>query len=450
MAHTLSESLALAGVVVGRVTKGESLTRAMAELRAEGPLRAAVQSLTYAALRDYGRGDALVRELVQRPPTPSLQGLLLAALTELQHGPQSTHAVVHQAVEAAARVAPRSAQAAKGLVNGVLRNWLRQRDELNTKILATEVGTYRYPQWWIDRVRSAWPSHWQTMLEAGNAEPPMTLRVNRRHASGADYLERCRAQGIDGAQLGEQALRLAKPCPVDRLPGFAEGHVSVQDWAAQQAAQLLDVRPQMKVLDACAAPGGKTAHIAELADCDLTAVDSDAVRLERVRDNLRRLGLSARIQCADAASQQADIGAGYERILLDAPCSASGVVRRHPDIKWLRRPSDIGDPGDVGDQGPFVRQQSALLAALWQRLAPGGRLLYATCSVFPEENTRRIEAFLASHADAAILPLTLPAAMPSAANADNIGAVVHQAPGCQIFPGPDTDGFYYALLEKKA
>jgi len=444
MAHTLSESLALAGVIVGRVTKGESLTRAMAEIRAEGPLRSAVQSLSYAALRDYGRADALVRELVQRPPTPSLQGLLLAALTELQHGPQQSHAVVHQAVEAAAHVAPRSAQAAKGLVNGVLRNWLRRRDELNAKILATETGAYRYPQWWIDRIRTAWPAHWQSILEAGNAEPPMTLRVNRRRASGADYLESCRDRGIDGTLLGEQALRLAKPCPVESLPGFAEGQVSVQDWAAQQAARLLDVRPGMKVLDACAAPGGKTAHIAELADCELTAVDSDATRLARVRDNLRRLGLTARVLCADAASQQADLGEGYERILLDAPCSASGVVRRHPDIKWLRRPSD------VGDLGTFARQQSALLAALWKRLAPGGRLLYATCSVFPDENARRVEAFVASHADAVILPLALPDAMPSAANADNMGAVVHEAPGRQVFPGPDTDGFYYALLEKKA
>jgi 16S rRNA (cytosine967-C5)-methyltransferase len=438
MQHTLADSLALAAVVIGRVLKGESLNRALTDLHAEGQLKSAAQAHAYAALRDYGHADAMLDQLLTRQPTPSLRGLLLAAVAELQSGGRQDHAVVDQAVQAAARVAPRSAQAAKGLVNAVLRNWLRRRGELEEKALATEPGRYRHPQWWIERVRAAWPMQWQAVLEAGNVQAPMTLRVNRRRLSGRDYAAQCAAQGIDAVLLGQQAVLLSKPLPVERLPGFAEGVVSVQDWAAQLAAPLLDVHPGMRVLDACAAPGGKTAHMAELADCELTALDVDGERLARVHDNLRRLGLRARVLQADALQAHAPardapgIGGGYERILLDAPCSASGVVRRHPDIKWLRRDTDVA---------ALARTQDALLAALWPRLAPGGRLLYATCSLFPDENAQRISAFAAAHPDALCLP-TLPIA-------DNI-AVVAGEPGCQILPGPDSDGFFYALLEKKA
>lgn len=439
MSHALSDSFAMAAVVVGRVLKGESLTRALGEVQATGTLRAAVQSLAFAALRDYGRADVILDRLVARAPSASLKGLLISAIVELERGPQEAHAVVHQAVEAAARVAPRSPRNAKGLVNGVLRNVLRQDDALRAAVLATDPGRYRYPQWWIDRVRAAWPRHWEALLEAGNVQPPMTLRVNRRQCNGADYLEQCAALRIHGTLLGEQAIRLDKPCPVERLPGFSDGRVSVQDWAAQQAALLLDVRPGMRVLDACAAPGGKTAHIAELADCDLTAVDNDAERLSRLHENLRRLGLSAKVVHADASSNDPEpIGMNYARILLDAPCSASGVVRRHPDIKWLRRESDLR---------ALQLAQAGMLNALWRRLAPGGKLLYATCSIFAEENARQIEAFLAGHIDAGLLPIS--------GIADNISAAREAASspsgdGFQILPGGDTDGFFYALLEKKS
>ena len=438
MSHALSDSFAMAAVVVGRVLKGESLTRALGEIQATGTLRAAVQSLAFAALRDYGRADVMLERLVARAPTASLKGLLICAIVELERGPQEAHAVVHQAVEAAARVAPRSPQSAKGLVNGVLRNVLRQGEALRADILATEPGRYRYPQWWIDRVRAAWPRHWEALLEAGNVQPPMTLRVNRRYGGGAEYLAQCAALRIDGTLLGEQAIRLDKPCPVERLPGFSDGLASVQDWAAQQAALLLDVHPGMRVLDACAAPGGKTAHIAELADCDLTAVDNDAERLSRVHENLRRLGLPAKVVQADASSHDPEpIGMNYARILLDAPCSASGVVRRHPDIKWLRRESDLRALHLV---------QAGMLNALWPRLAPGGKLLYATCSIFPEENVRQIDTFLAGHDDAVLLPIS--------PIADNIAAASESSSsssevGYQIFPGADTDGFFYALLEKQ-
>ncbi len=432
-AHALADAFALAGVVVGRVLEGDSLTRAMAEVRASGALRAAVQDLAFSALRDYGNADALLGLLMARPPTASLRGLLLAALVELQRGPQSDHAVVHQAVEAATRVAPRSGSAAKGLVNAVLRNYLRQRDTLQATIGANETARYRHPQWWIDRVRSAWPQHWESILAAGNEQAFMTLRVNRRRSDGAAYLARLQAQGMAGTLLGTQAIRLDRPVPVERLPGFKDGEVSVQDWGAQQAAPLLEVKPGMQVLDACAAPGGKTAHLAELVDCELTAIDIDTVRIERVRSNLQRLGLGERVRVMAADALQLDAAlreARFDRILADVPCSASGVVRRHPDIKWLRRASDL-------DRFSVIQQ--AMLEALWPLLRPGGRLLYATCSVFPQENTAQVAAFLARHADARHLPLS----------GLEEGAPQRVDDG-QLLPGANSDGFFYALLERRA
>jgi len=435
-AHTLAEAFALAGVVVGRVLEGDSLTRAMAEVRVSGALRAAVQDLAFSALRDYGNADAVLGLLVTRPPTASLRGLLLAAIVELQRGPQSDHAVVHQAVEATARVAPRGGTAAKGLVNAVLRNFLRQRDALQASINSgstAETARHRHPQWWIDRVRCAWPQQWEGILAAGNEQASMTLRVNRRRSDGAAYLARLQAEGMSGVLLGAQAIRLDRPVPVERLPGFREGEVSVQDWGAQQAAPLLDVKAGMRVLDACAAPGGKSAHLAELVDCELTAIDVDAVRLERVQGNLQRLGLPARVKAADVLKPEAWLQqCRFDRILADVPCSASGVVRRHPDIKWLRRASDID---------AFTVTQRAMLDALWLLLKPGGKFLYVTCSVFPQENAAQATAFLASHHDAKQLPI-------SGLDSDSLRMADDIPDGVQILPGPNSDGFFYALMEK--
>ena len=250
----------------------------------------------------------------------------------------------------------------------------------------------------------------------------MTLRSNVRRGSASDYLHRLQQAGLGARRLDNGALLLARPVPVERLPGFGEGAVSVQDAGAQLAATLLDVRDGMRVLDACAAPGGKTAHILELADVDMTALDADAVRLQRVGSNLERLGLSARMQAADAAAP--DVwwdGNPFERVLVDAPCSASGVVRRHPDIKWLRRPSDIGG---------FAAQQQRLLQALWKVVARGGKLLYVTCSIFSEEDHQTIGGFAARHPDARIL-----GGMPGR---DGL-----------LLPDDEHDGFYYALLQKE-
>jgi 16S rRNA (cytosine967-C5)-methyltransferase len=421
--HSLAQSFAAAGEVIGSVLSGSSLTRALGELKTRpgpGALVAAAQDLSYGALRAYGVVDALLDRLLEKPVSDAaLRGLLLAALSELMTRPEAAHAIVHQAVEAAARLGrPR----AKGLVNAVLRNYQRRAEALMFEVESADPGRYRHPQWWIDLLQSAYPETWPEILRAGNDHPPMTLRVNRRRSSVAAYLAKLRDAGIAARHIAGEAVRLEVPRRVELLPGFATGEVSVQDAGAQWAARLLDVGTGMRVLDACAAPGGKSGHILELADCELVAADIDSSRTDRIAQNLARLGLSAKVLVGDCREPERFLGRErFDRILLDAPCSASGVVRRHPDSKWLRRPEDIP---------AFARAQAAMLDALWRVLGPGGKLLYATCSVFCAENADQVAGFLGRHHDAvALTPADLPAG--------------------QIVPGPDSDGFFYALLQKR-
>lgn len=419
----LADSLALAARVLAQVLAGASLNAALAPLK-PGALRAAAQDLSFGALREYGVVDVALGMLLDKPLQDKLlHGLLLAALAELRSRPQAAHMIVDQAVDAAVRL--RSARA-KGLVNAVLRNALRRSAEIELALGATETARYKHPQWWIEALRAAYPRDWKSILVASNLHPPMTLRVNSRRLPPQSYLQKLAQSGLEARPLFGAAIRLATPCRVDALPGFAEGEVSVQDAGAQCAAPLLDVRPGMRLLDACAAPGGKAAHLLELTQCHVTAVELLAGRAERIADNFARLGLSGRIVVGDCLAPQSFWdGVPYERILLDVPCSASGVVRRHPDIKWLRRKSDIAR---------FAATQGAMLEALWPLLAPNGKLLYATCSVFPEENAQQVSAFLDRHPAATRLAL---AATPCAIIDDG-----------QILPGEDSDGFFYALLQK--
>jgi 16S rRNA (cytosine967-C5)-methyltransferase len=426
--HSLAEAFAAAAHVLGRVLGGQSLNDALGDLKQRAPvptLAAAAQDLCYNALRGYGLVDVALDKLVQKPLTDvAVRGLLLAALAELAARPQSAHAVVHQAVEGAALLGKMQV---KGLVNAVLRNFLRRMPELVSEIEATETGRYRHPQWWIDALRSAYPTRWESVLLEANRHPPMILRVNRRRLSAAAYLEKLDRAGMAARSLGQQAVLLEKPCRVERLPGFAAGEVSVQDVGAQRAALLMDVRDGMRVLDACAAPGGKTGHLLELADAELVAADADRLRAGRISQNLSRLRLPARIVVADCREPEAfSEGRLFDRILLDAPCSASGVVRRHPDIKWLRRRTDAAE---------FGRGQVQLLDSLWRVLAPGGKLLYATCSVFPEENGAQVKNFLLRRPEAESLPLP---EFPGWEDDDH----------GQILPSAVSDGFYYALLKK--
>lgn len=436
----LAVLLNYAADAVQTVRAGQSLTAALAACPAAA--RPGTQALSFQALRWLGVAQALRSRLAPKTPPPRVDALLLTALALLwppAGADYAAHTVVDQAVDAARSRARQSA----GFVNAVLRRFLRERAGLVAAVAADPVARFNHPAWWIDRVKVDWPGHWQVLLEADNGHPPMTLRVNARRADVQGCLAELAAHGIAAEAIGGQALWLAEPCPVGRLPGFAEGRLSVQDAAAQRAADLLlggsGAPPAgARVLDACAAPGGKTAHLLESADLDLLALDRDPGRLCRVDETLQRLGLRARTLAADAAEPAGwwD-GRPFDAILLDAPCSGSGVVRRHPDIRWLRRSTDIA---------ALVAQQARLLDALWPLLAPGGRLLYATCSVFKAEGQAQIDAFLQRRDDAT------PAATPPSPGhllplPDNDEPPAPNAP--RRHASRVADGFFYALIEKK-
>jgi len=418
----LADALAAAARRVARVAAGRSLPAGFAAAAEAGAARGALADLVYGTLRRYGRSQALVAALARpgQQPEPTAAALLWCALHALESGRYADYTVLDQAVRACALLArPR----AKPYVNALLRAFLRSRAALATRLESDPVARHCHPRWWIERVRAAYPDSWQALLAAGNSHPPMCLRVNARRASVEAYLAKLAVQGVAARRVGPAALLLERPLATARLPGFAAGEVSVQDAGAQRAAPALDLRDGQRVLDACAAPGGKSAHILESAAVRLTALDTDAARLAALEANLARLGLAAQVRAADCTAPGTwwD-GAPFERILADVPCTASGVARRHPDIKWLRRDADVS---------AFAVRQARILDALWRVLAPGGKLLYVTCSVFPEENGGALQAFLARTPTARSVPLARGAA-------------------AQLVPGPEHDGFYFALLEKSA
>jgi len=381
--------------------------------------RAALQDLSYGTLRFYGQLNAVLNLLLHKHMTDHrITYLLLVALYQLQYSKAAQHAVVDHAVRSADMLNPKI----RGLVNAILRNFLRNQADLLAQAALPDEGRFNYPQWWVDEVRAQYREQAAAILDAGNLHPPMTLRVNQRQGTTAEYLEQLAVEGIAAQCIAPDAVLLDKPVSVDKLPEFFSGRVSVQDAGAQYAASLLDARDGMRVLDACSAPGGKTAHILERANVEMLALDKDEKRLQRVAENLQRLELSATLLTGDAAEPQAwwD-GKPFDRILADVPCSATGVVRRHPDIKWLRRKKDLTS---------FAAQQTDILNALWPLLAQGGQLLYATCSIFRQENQDVIDAFLLHHPEAQRLPVEL--------TAD------------QLLPSTQHDGFFYALLQKTA
>lgn len=475
---------------VQAVREGRSLNDFLP--RVPAALRPGTQALAFHALRWLGSATEVRARLASKAPPPAVDALLVTAIALLWPGepaPYAEHTLVDQAVEAVRRRAPASA----GFVNAVLRRFVREREALVEAVRRTPAGAWNHPPWWIERLRQDWPALWQPLLAAANQRPPMTLRVNARRGTGAAYVQRLAAAGraatlLDGPEFGGPATSatvvLAEPCPVLALPGFAEGEVSVQDAAAQRAARLLighgaphtpgtsggppegrgpawerpgvgptgDLPPNARVLDACAAPGGKTAHLLELATLDLLAIDSDPLRLARVQETLNRLQLGTpvpgqpgpasrvELKCADARQPRTwwD-GRPFDAILLDAPCTASGIVRRHPDVRWLRRPEDIG---------ALVRIQADLLDALWPLLAPGGRLLYATCSSFKAEGQAQIDAFLqrVGVAGATVEPQSPGHLHPLPDNP------VHGSAGSAPGPVPNVhavqDGFFYASIRK--
>jgi 16S rRNA (cytosine967-C5)-methyltransferase len=436
---------------VAAVRGGRSLTEVLARVPAE--LRPGVQALAFHALRWLGSALGLRERLAPKAPPPPVDALLLVALALLWPAdeadtppPYPEHTLVDQAVAAMQQRAP----AAAAFANAVLRRFLRERDALVAAVRHAPLGAFNHPLWWIERLKRDWPGQWQPLLQSANRKPPMTLRVNARRGSGTAYVQRLAALGRGATLLDDppwqalgrgQAVVLDEPCPVAALHGFAEGEVSVQDAAAQRAAPLLlhggdgaaPLPPGARVLDACAAPGGKTAHLLELAELEVLALDSDPVRLARAQDTLKRLQLRAELKAGDARQPRTwwD-GRPFDAILLDAPCTASGIVRRHPDVRWLRRADDVHALAQV---------QAELLEALWPLLKPGGRLLYATCSVFRDEGSRQIDAFLQRP-------------RPGAPRLESA------SPG-HLLPTPDNapkgvpargamlqDGFFYALMHK--
>lgn len=412
---SLAYALLQAAHIHAAVIAGQSLAEGQLA-RVDVVARPAVQDLVYGSLRRYGRGDFLLGQLLSHPLTAEeVRCLLLVALYRLETRPEAPHTVVDQAVRAAGELAEGRFS---GLVNGVLRNYLRREAELLALLAADPLASSQHPAWWLAQLQEAHPESWPAIVAAGNAPPPMALRVNLRRGSRAEYQERLSAEDIVATPVGEAGLLLARPLPVECLPGFAAGLVSVQDPGAQRAAELLDPRPGSRVLDACAAPGGKTAHLLERADLDLLALDLKPARCRRVSENLSRLGLAAAVRVADCSRLDSwwD-GRPFDAVLADVPCTASGVVRRNPDAKWLRRAEDIAS---------FATSQARILAALWQVVRPGGKLLYVTCSVFPAENGEQVARFLERQ--------------PHASRR-------HEE---QLLPTAEHDGFYYCLLEKSA
>lgn len=419
----LAAALRDAAQVVARVAAGTSLAGEFERLAEEGieTPRAALIDLTHGTLRRYGRVQAIVNELSRRGrPDAPVEALLWCSLYALESGRYAEYTVVDQAVRACAGLERWSA---KGYVNAVLRGFLRERASLETRIRAQPEARYQHPRWWIESLERDYPEQWEAVLGAGNTHPPMCLRVNRRRSSVGDYEAKLAAEGMVARHLGGEALLLERPVPLERLPGFAAGEVSVQDAGAQRAARCLDLAPGQRVLDACAAPGGKAGHILESEGVELTALEADAARCARLERNLARLGVAAKITNVDC-TRLAEWWGGvpFDRVLADVPCSASGIARRHPDIKWLRR---------AGDVAAFAARQGEILDALWQVLRPDGKLLYATCSVFRQENDAVIDAFVARAPHAAPLPL------PDGAAAQGL-------------PDAERDGFYHALIHKQA
>lgn len=393
--------------------------------------RALAQELCYGTLRWWHRLDVLLGKLMDKPlrsKDADLHCLLLCGLYQLTYMEIPPHAAVSETVAITAAL---NKSWAKGLVNAVLRRYQRERGSLEQQLADNLEASYAHPQWLIAALQQAWPEQWQAILSANNERPPMTLRNARNHQSRETYLEELHAAGIaaEAHPYAPDALTLARPQDVESLPGFTQGRVSVQDTAAQLAANLLGHQPGMRVLDACAAPGGKTGHILEICrDVALFSLDIDNKRLQRVADNMARLQLQTTLISGDAAHPDSwwD-GQPFDRILLDAPCSATGVIRRHPDIKLLRQAEDIDS---------LVKLQALILDAMWPLLKSGGMLVYATCSVLPQENSLQLQRFLDSRADAREKKIT----------ADwGIATTV----GRQILPNRDRmDGFYYACIEK--
>lgn len=421
--------------VVEQVALGRSANEALASVPAD--LRPAAQALAFQVWRNYGKARSLAAGLVKKAPQPWVHAALhcgLALLADTQQQSYDGFTLVNQLVEAVKRRGATKHQAP--FVNACLRRYVREQEALDAQCQTDPQAQWNFPSWWIARVQKDHPQSWEHILTASNTAGPMTLRVNQRRSTQQQYLADLAVAGISAKAQGQSAVILQKPAPVQQLPGFVQGVVSVQDAGAQRAAELIlngfAHSASTRILDACAAPGGKTGHLLELSDAQVIAVEMDAKRAQRITDNLQRLQLQADVRCASALEPQTwwD-GQLFDLVLLDAPCTASGIVRRHPDVRWLRRESDVAALAQI---------QAQMLRTLWALVRPGGRLLYCTCSIFAAEGVAQQQAFLGCNKDAQLLdsPGHLLPGGGTEANrlADNASI--------------DHDGFFYALFQKHA
>ena len=425
----MHQSQLIAADCVSEVIKGHNLNQVF-ERRFEHHQNITPQQksvaifLAYGAIRFLGENQFFIQQLIDKKITnKKIEALLCVALFQLNHDQSTDFTVVNEAVEAAKLI---NKSWAGSFVNGVLRNFIRQKENLQTELKNNEEAFYSYPVWWISLIKQNYPKDWESILLNGNKHPPLTLRINERKTNLKQYEEKLKSEAISYRVLGNTALELTQPTAVEKIPGFMDGEVSIQDFGAQLAAKLLDLQDGQICLDACSAPGGKTGHMLEIADIELVSIDQQKDRLYKVKENLERLHLHAYLKCADLTAVNTWWNEKlFDRILLDAPCSASGVVRRHVDIKWLRRPRDIEK---------FTKQQEAMLEAMWQLLKKGGKLLYATCSIFHDENQKVINHFIKEHADAKEVKWSVDSEYSKYEN--------------QLIPSENHDGFFYALLEK--
>ena len=438
----MNSRLIVVNILLQVIQDGRNLPDAIANYSEQIPEidRGFIQAISYGVIRFYPRLQFILDQLISKPLKNKDQDvviLILSGLYQLIEMRIPDHAAVSETVKVTKAL---KKPWAKNLVNAVLRQYQRDADSLEKKIAADEVAKFAHPAWWINLIKQSWPDHWQHILQANNQNPPMTLRLNTGHISREKYLDLL-SQNEIVATLGKHspdAIYLEKPVQVNQLPLFEEGWVSVQDEAAQLAAILLDPHKDNRILDACAAPGGKTIHILERQnEIDLVALDIEKIRLQKIQENLDRCHLHAKLVAANAFKPETWWDKQpFDRILLDAPCSASGVIRRHPDIKLLRQENDLAK---------LILDQQQILAALWPLLKSGGMLLYATCSVLPQENTLQIERFLQENADAELQPIP-----DSIGNSWLLPQRSGQTTGSQILPGEDgMDGFFYARIFKR-
>ena len=423
----MNHSQWLAAMIVEQVLLGKNLDKSfqlvLTKYNNEAENLPQIKDMTYGAIRDLGKSKFYINKLVKNKiENLCLESLLHIVLFQINHSRSNDFTLVNQAVDAAKKIDHKKSS----FINAVLRNFLRNKDSLEKELKEDESAVYSYPKWWIAKVKKQYPKNWQDILNIGNQRPPLALRINLQKLKINEYSITLDEEGIEHSLVSDECLIIKKPLDVNKIPGFVDGKVSVQDLGAQLAAHIIELKNDQRVLDACSAPGGKACHMLELEKIQLTAIESDKQRTIKIIDNIKRQGFTAQILNKKIDNENEWWDKQYfDRILLDVPCSASGIVRRHVDIKWLRRINDFQN---------FADNQLTLLRAAWPMLKEGGKLLYVTCSIFEEENRDVIEEFKKGLSNVSEIDIKFPSHIIHIKN--------------QVLPSDNHDGLFYALLQK--